>query len=492
MSIGPAGSHSDLEGVSSSLGFCTLQPKTTRGNSSPVVPSSWRMAMASTKEDVNREELRSLLNKLESAVSSVSVMYRMKRVDGESSREADATFFRVQAMLRRLTRANVRQTWQGGEAELWMNMYTGTTRRFRNLQEIVRKVQVENRIVKHWRYQTLISKKSSGSLSLTPVSSQGLLQLDAWDALNVFEVEQECQQPLTNVFLGVWKARKLGSLSKAKEKKVVEFIRCLEDNYKQNPYHNRIHAADVTLAAVYFWASLAQQDSMASYFTEVDLLVILVAAAIHDVAHPAFGNDFLVKSRHFLALRYNDRSVLENFHSATAFELMKDKRVPLLEHNLPSPPVAALRTRVIDMVLATDMAFHKKLVEDCNAEVERHRNPQDIDKLVLEQTIIHMADLCHPLRPFAQHKDWSVRITEEFFGQGDREKELGFVPMSLCDRQKAPSLAKGQLGFLNFVIQPAWKPVARLLQDAGMPPGDCLRGNLEEWERQAKDESSGT
>merc|ERR1719375_368690 len=108
---------------------------------------------------------------------------------------------------------------------------------------------------------------------------------------------------------------------------------------------------------------------MAGYVRNIDILALMLAAACHDVAHPAVNNDFLARTRHPLALRYNDRSILENFHVATAFGLMSSLNIPMLQHNLPSPPVAALRSRIIDMVLATDMAHHKGLYEELVAEL---------------------------------------------------------------------------------------------------------------------------
>merc|ERR1719160_1449279 len=106
---------------------------------------------------------------------------------------------------------------------------------------------------------------------------------------------------------------------------------------------------------------------------------------------------------------------------------------------------------MIDMVLATDMAHHKSVFEELVGELGKTTNMQDVSKIILEKNILHTSDIGHPFRPFRLHKLWSQRVSAEFFLQGDQEKLLGIEPISLFDRDRAPPLPKGQLGFLNFV-----------------------------------------
>ena len=40
---------------------------------------------------------------------------------------------------------------------------------------------------------------------------------------------------------------------------------------------------------------------------------------MHDVKHPGYNNDFMIKKDTEIALTYNDKSVLENYHISTAF-----------------------------------------------------------------------------------------------------------------------------------------------------------------------------
>ena len=58
--------------------------------------------------------------------------------------------------------------------------------------------------------------------------------------------------------------------------------------------------------------------------TTLEILAILIAAAIHDVEHTGTTNSFHIHSNSEYALLYNDRSVLENHHLYTAFKIMKD------------------------------------------------------------------------------------------------------------------------------------------------------------------------
>ncbi|CAE8581114.1 unnamed protein product [Polarella glacialis] len=449
--------------------------------------------------DLDSQGLGQMCDAFELMAKRIAVRYRQSAQLQGSEAElqiADGVLGGVAHQLRRLQHFKLRSnTWQGGEAARWLNIFTGNRKRFKNLAEIVRKVQVENRIVKHWQGHALLGDKDPGScqsLCSSPweVPGSGKLDIDSWDGVDVFQLDKECQQPLAQVFMAIWQTRKLGQLCKAKPHKVLDYITAVESSYKQNPYHNRLHAAEVTLSSYYFWSSLSEQPGFQDYFTEVDLLVWLVSTAVHDIGHPAVNNDFLVKTKSSLALRYHDRAVLENFHIATAFELMKEKGVALLDHNMPSPPSSSLRNRVVEIILATDMAVHKSLVEDFAKEVQRNKNRQDIDKLLLEKTFVHMADIGHPLRPVVQHQEWATRVTQEFFAQGDREKDLGFTPIPLFDREKATSMAKSQIGFLNFVVAPTWAAIATLLGTAALAPQICLQDNLRVWKAMAEEEDA--
>lgn len=63
------------------------------------------------------------------------------------------------------------------------------------------------------------------------------------------------------------------------------------------------------------------------YADPITLLAMYLSAVVHDYEHAGLTNDFLVNSSHMLAIRYNDKSPLENHHLAAAFADMKDPQL---------------------------------------------------------------------------------------------------------------------------------------------------------------------
>jgi len=86
---------------------------------------------------------------------------------------------------------------------------------------------------------------------------------------------------------------------------VVRYLHAVEGMYKANPYHNNTHAADVTQTAAVIMRSL--EAAAAGGLTPLEKLSIILAAAVHDLAHPGVNNDFLIKTRDSQAVVYNDR-----------------------------------------------------------------------------------------------------------------------------------------------------------------------------------------
>jgi hypothetical protein len=124
--------------------------------------------------------------------------------------------------------------------------------------------------------------------------------------------------------------------------------------YPGNPYHNSTHAADVLQT---MHVLLTRGGLVPGYADQLTLLGSYMAAIVHDYEHRGRTNDYLVNSHDELAVRYNDRSPMENHHLAAAFDLMRDPRMAFLSR-MPRAQWEKLRRLIIELVLATDMKQH--------------------------------------------------------------------------------------------------------------------------------------
>ncbi|XP_069568197.1 dual specificity calcium/calmodulin-dependent 3',5'-cyclic nucleotide phosphodiesterase 1A-like isoform X1 [Brachyistius frenatus] len=242
---------------------------------------------------------------------------------------------------------------------------------------------------------------------------------------------------------------------------LVQFVEALENGYSKhrNPYHNLIHAADVTQTAHF----LMLHTGLMHWLSELEILAMVFAAAIHDFEHTGTTNNFHIHTRSEVAILYNDRSVLENHHVSAAYKLMAEEDMNILV-NLNKDDWRELRSLVIEMVMSTDMSCHFQQIKTMrNVLTQTHTalqpgpptTEQYIDKVKVLSLMLHAADISHPAKAWPLHYRWTHSLMEEFFRQGDKEVELGLPFSPLCDR-KATMIAQSQIGFIDFIVEPTF------------------------------------
>ncbi|XP_029798137.1 cAMP-specific 3',5'-cyclic phosphodiesterase 4D isoform X2 [Suricata suricatta] len=220
-------------------------------------------------------------------------------------------------------------------------------------------------------------------------------------------------------------------------------------------------------------------------FTDLEILAAIFASAIHDVDHPGVSNQFLINTNSELALMYNDSSVLENHHLAVGFKLLQEENCDIFQ-NLTKKQRQSLRKMVIDIVLATDMSKHMNLLADLKTMVETKKVTSSgvllldnySDRIQVLQNMVHCADLSNPTKPLQLYRQWTDRIMEEFFRQGDRERERGMEISPMCDKHNA-SVEKSQVGFIDYIVHPLWETWADLVHPDAQDILDTLEDNRE-------------
>ncbi|EFJ46356.1 3'5'-cyclic nucleotide phosphodiesterase [Volvox carteri f. nagariensis] len=282
--------------------------------------------------------------------------------------------------------------------------------------------------------------------------------------------------------------------------RLARLLRTLESGYPaSNPYHNSAHAADVlhTLHVLLHGAQLTEH-----YLDKLGLMAAYFAAIVHDYGHPGLTNDFLVATSHPLALRYNDRSPLESHHAAAAFTLLADRPDLDVTTGLSAAERAAFRKqarggqgplllgalRVVELVLATDMKQHFAILNQFNTgpsggmvEVVAPVPLNEGERLLTLQVMLKASDIGHLGASLDRHKRWLTGLEEEFFRQGDQERQRGLPVSPLFDRAKQ-GVSKSQVGFYDFVALPLVRAVAEAFPGA-LPLLRCFSENYKYWKK---------
>ncbi|XP_046717194.1 cAMP-specific 3',5'-cyclic phosphodiesterase 4D-like isoform X4 [Silurus meridionalis] len=309
-----------------------------------------------------------------------------------------------------------------------------------------------------------------------------LEDVNKW-GLNVFRVtEFSGNRPLTVMMNTIFQERDLLKTFKIPLDTFITYLMTLEDHYHADvAYHNNIHAADVTQST----HVLLSTPALEAVFTDLEILAAIFASAIHDVDHPGVSNQFLINTNSELALMYNDSSVLENHHLAVGFKLLQEENCDIFK-NLTKKQRQSLRKMVIDIVLATDMSKHMNLLADLKTMVETKKVTSSgvllldnySDRIQVLQNMVHCADLSNPTKPLQLYRQWTDRIMDEFFSQGDRERERGMEISPMCDKHNA-SVEKSQVGFIDYIVHPLWETWADLVHPDAQDILDTLEDNRE-------------
>ncbi|XP_046444587.1 calcium/calmodulin-dependent 3',5'-cyclic nucleotide phosphodiesterase 1-like isoform X8 [Daphnia pulex] len=304
---------------------------------------------------------------------------------------------------------------------------------------------------------------SSSFLQFPAEVARNLKLIDEW-TFDVFALSDvSAGSPLR--YLGIDLLNRYGVIHKFKipSNTLESFLNQTEAGYckHRNLYHNNTHAADVTQTLHY----VLYQTGLMNWLTDLEIFAAIIAAIIHDFEHTGTTNSFHVMSGSETALLYNDRSVQENHHISAAFRLMREEDCNILV-NLSREEFREFRSLVIDMVLATDMSCHFQQIKAAKGLLTV---PElSVDKSKILSLVLHCCDVAHPSKPWLLHRHWTDLLLEEFFQQGDNEKELGLPYSPLCDRNNT-LVAESQIGFIEFIVEPTMAVMGDLLDKILIP-----------------------
>mmetsp|Transcript_8480 Transcript_8480/g.25667 ORF Transcript_8480/g.25667 Transcript_8480/m.25667 type:complete len:957 (-) Transcript_8480:212-3082(-) len=326
-----------------------------------------------------------------------------------------------------------------------------------------------------------------------------LEKIDNWQ-FDSFELDAVTNgQPLSTLAFTIMKRLRLvPGRYRISEVRLARFLCAIEEGYLDNPYHSRVHAADV-LRSVYVILTRGQvaRRCWTKGHEDQGLLSAILAAVVHDFAHRGVNNDFLVKTADSLAMLYNDQSPMEHHHLSASFRIMaSDDSFAFLQH-VPSKMMMTLRKQVIDAVLGTDMKQHFNMLSMFNTKMGEFMcsgagqppvnwSALDLDdeqrSLVLQVTL-KVADLGHLTSSRAVHREWVRRLQEEMFRQGDAERAANLPVSPLMDRSK-DGITKSQPGFFKVVVMPLFTAFKNVFPQC-TPLHEAAQANMQMWQAES-------
>ncbi|NWI10396.1 PDE3B phosphodiesterase, partial [Crypturellus soui] len=360
--------------------------------------------------------------------------------------------------------------------------------------------------------------EQSPSLEMMSIDHDSLMEkMNNWN-FQIFDLVQKLGDQsgriLSQVTYTLFQDTGLFEIFKIPTQEFMNYFCALENGYRDIPYHNRVHATDVLHAVWYLTTRpipgfqqmrdehVLEQDMdeasgvsplqvsyisskscptadgsygcLASSIPALELMALYVAAAMHDYDHPGRTNAFLVATNAPQAVLYNDRSVLENHHAASAWNLFLSRPEYNFLSNLDHVEFKRFRFLVIEAILATDLKKHFDFLAEFNAKANDINSPgiewsNENDRLLVCQICIKLADINGPAKARELHLSWTDGIVSEFYEQGDEEASLG-LPISPFMDRSSPQLAKLQESFITHIVG----PLCNSYNAAGLLPGQWV------------------
>ncbi len=345
--------------------------------------------------------------------------------------------------------------------------------------------------------RAVINRRLLGTVSADARAQ--LSRVDSWDEFDVWALHQGTDgNPLSILFMHLVEKSSLFSQCHVSRNTIASYIRQVERGYNDNPYHNKIHAADV-LHATHYWLQSSALKPVCDRYPLLRLATY-VAAAVHDYKHPGTNNAFARNSGADVALTYNDISVLENMHVAEAFRLTRSRGCDFLAA-LKLADRRVFRKLVISLVLQTDMAKHTEIIRGLQVKLHARQDGKTPPgkwfssrdpKLFLDEAemilgcALHCADLSNPCKPRALMTTWAHRIVKEFWRQGDLEK-VHMLPVGPGNDRNGANVPLGQQFFIRVLVSPLYIAWQKVVPEAQV----CLKhlkANLDYWVQEAERE----
>ncbi|GAA6011975.1 hypothetical protein JCM10207_003446 [Rhodosporidiobolus poonsookiae] len=276
--------------------------------------------------------------------------------------------------------------------------------------------------------------------------------------------------------------------------------------HARNGYHNFNHAADVTQACYSFLVRMGlapplyllceddydanfgegrrkwrrnravEEGGMGELLRPMDVFALMVACIGHDVGHPGLTNAYMVNANAPVAQIYDNKSILENFHTVTLIHMLRKHNFEYLlggDFGRCGDQATDFRKILEASILATDMSRHFAIVTEINemGKTFGRKDGKDVkaieaERLLLCSGLIKCADISNPTRPHRISRVWASALLQEWAVQASIEADFGLpVTVMTQDPNDVKAQAKGQVGFIDLFCKPLFAAMAGVVDE---------------------------
>jgi len=132
---------------------------------------------------------------------------------------------------------------------------------------------------------------------------------------------------------------------------ILKFIADIRSTYNDVPYHTFQHATDVCFITFYMLTEL--RSNMYLKYSRLEVIAMFVAALGHDMYHPGYNNLFQINTKSELAIKYNGKSVLEQYSADCLIELIDKSNI--LEYLNITPDLYDVNVDQIENIALKDI-----------------------------------------------------------------------------------------------------------------------------------------
>ena len=256
--------------------------------------------------------------------------------------------------------------------------------------------------------------------------------------------------------------------------KIQGFFECVSKNYNHSvPFHNFWHAFSV-MQVIY--AISKRNTNFSDYLEQIEYIHLLFAAVGHDICHPGINNAYLVATKHELASKYSDMSVLENHHAQVTLEILNCSQI------FPGGVSKPMSKLILEAILSTDMAKHRQCCEEFSTAMQDYNKSDGIQKQQFINYLLHCSDLGNQTLDFSIAAVWSLKIVQEFNFQVYSEEQAGIkVSEFMRIGSDIAKIKNSQVGFITSIIFPLWSTLSTHIPNIEDFP-ETVKKNKKRWQ----------